>query len=233
MQQNVSKTLTKYSFILVIILVVTIVSVQANFAFAQSTTVSIPKGTSTPGCETTSSCFTPSSIKVSTGSKVTWKNDDITSHTATSVDASAVPSGVFDSSILMPGKTFSFTFKNAGSYSYICVLHPWMKGAVKVTGTTTSSDSSKPATPKDSDKDGIPDEKDKCPKEAETKNGYQDDDGCPDKKPAGTTPSTSQKPTTGKDSDKDGIPDEKDKCPNAAETKNGYKDDDGCPDKKP
>ena len=41
----------------------------------------------------------------------------------------------------------------------------------------------KPATDKDSDKDGIPDSKDMCPKTAETKNGYQDTDGCPDKKP--------------------------------------------------
>jgi OOP family OmpA-OmpF porin len=37
---------------------------------------------------------------------------------------------------------------------------------------------------KDSDGDGIFDDKDKCPKEPETKNGYQDDDGCPDEIPA-------------------------------------------------
>ncbi len=37
---------------------------------------------------------------------------------------------------------------------------------------------------KDSDGDGIMDDKDKCPKEPETKNGYQDDDGCPDELPS-------------------------------------------------
>lgn len=36
----------------------------------------------------------------------------------------------------------------------------------------------------DTDNDGIPDSKDKCPKEPETYNGYQDQDGCPDKAPA-------------------------------------------------
>ena len=44
---------------------------------------------------------------------------------------------------------------------------------------------------KDSDGDGVPDDKDKCPAQPETKNGHQDDDGCPDTKPvkfAGTFP---------------------------------------------
>jgi OOP family OmpA-OmpF porin len=36
----------------------------------------------------------------------------------------------------------------------------------------------------DSDGDGILDKDDKCPNEPETKNGYQDDDGCPDELPA-------------------------------------------------
>jgi outer membrane protein OmpA-like peptidoglycan-associated protein len=33
----------------------------------------------------------------------------------------------------------------------------------------------------DADHDGIPDESDKCPTEPETYNGFQDDDGCPDR----------------------------------------------------
>jgi OOP family OmpA-OmpF porin len=36
---------------------------------------------------------------------------------------------------------------------------------------------------RDTDKDGILDDKDKCVKEPETKNGFEDDDGCPDKIP--------------------------------------------------
>jgi outer membrane protein OmpA-like peptidoglycan-associated protein len=38
---------------------------------------------------------------------------------------------------------------------------------------------------RDTDGDGILDDKDKCPKEPETKNGFEDDDGCPDKLPEG------------------------------------------------
>ena len=65
----------------------------------------------------------------------------------------------------------------------------------------------------DGDGDGIPDREDKCPEQAEDKDGFQDDDGCPDL-----------------DNDGDGVPDREDKCPDQAEDKDGWKDDDGCPE---
>ena len=65
----------------------------------------------------------------------------------------------------------------------------------------------------DNDHDGIPNKLDKCPDEAEDKDGFQDEDGCPDP-----------------DNDKDGIIDSKDKCPNEPEDKDGFQDEDGCPD---
>ena len=66
---------------------------------------------------------------------------------------------------------------------------------------------------KDTDKDGISDDVDKCIYEAEDFDGYQDDDGCPDN-----------------DNDGDGISDLADNCPNKAEDFDGYQDNDGCPD---
>lgn len=105
---------------------------------------------------------------------------------------------------------------------------------------TTSSSVTGGTTQKDTDGDGITDDKDKCPKESETKNNYQDDDGCPDTAPVATTPSTVAPPSTitpkvvaPKDTDGDGITDDKDQCPTEAETKNNYQDDDGCPDSAP
>jgi outer membrane protein OmpA-like peptidoglycan-associated protein len=65
----------------------------------------------------------------------------------------------------------------------------------------------------DSDGDGIPDAQDACPNEPEDKDGFDDEDGCPDP-----------------DNDQDGIPDKKDKCPNEPEDKDGFQDDDGCPE---
>ncbi|MEO6771771.1 MAG: choice-of-anchor D domain-containing protein [Kofleriaceae bacterium] len=65
----------------------------------------------------------------------------------------------------------------------------------------------------DSDHDGIPDYLDRCPNAAEDKDGFEDDDGCPDS-----------------DNDHDGIADAADKCPNAPEDRDGFEDQDGCPD---
>jgi OOP family OmpA-OmpF porin len=70
-----------------------------------------------------------------------------------------------------------------------------------------------PAADNDPDKDGIVGDADKCPTEAEDKDGFQDDDGCPDP-----------------DNDGDGILDAADKCPGEPEDKDGFQDDDGCPD---
>jgi type VI secretion system secreted protein Hcp len=65
--------------------------------------------------------------------------------------------------------------------------------------SAASTPSTQPArAPADSDGDGIPDDKDKCPTEAETKNSYQDDDGCADRAPATTTVPKTVTPITPK-----------------------------------
>ncbi|MBK8480761.1 MAG: hypothetical protein IPL40_06260 [Proteobacteria bacterium] len=65
----------------------------------------------------------------------------------------------------------------------------------------------------DRDHDGIADELDACPDEAEDRDGFDDADGCPDP-----------------DNDNDGVLDSDDRCPNVAEDKDYFEDDDGCPD---
>ena len=69
------------------------------------------------------------------------------------------------------------------------------------------------AVSQDNDHDGIKNNLDKCPDTAEDKDGFEDQDGCPDP-----------------DNDKDGVLDVNDKCPNAPEDKDGFEDQDGCPD---
>ncbi len=83
---------------------------------------------------------------------------------------------------------------------------PTFRGYLGVRYTPTSHDQ---------DADGIPDDEDKCPTQAEDRDGIQDDDGCPEEDP---------------DADKDGVPDHEDDCPDDKETINGVDDDDGCPD---
>ena len=65
----------------------------------------------------------------------------------------------------------------------------------------------------DRDHDGIQDDVDQCPDVPEDKDGFADQDGCPDD-----------------DNDKDGIADKVDHCPDVAEDKDGFEDSDGCPD---
>jgi outer membrane protein OmpA-like peptidoglycan-associated protein len=70
-----------------------------------------------------------------------------------------------------------------------------------------------PAPPSDRDHDGLADKHDRCPEQAEDRDGFEDKDGCPDL-----------------DDDKDGVPDTRDKCPKEAEDRDGFQDDDGCAD---
>jgi plastocyanin len=94
-------------------------------------TVSIPQGSSSPGCETTDECYLPSTLTVPVGTTVTWTNDDSAAHTVTS-GKDSTPDGFFDSSLFLAGKTFSHTFDAPGEYEYFCFVHLWMKGEVIV-----------------------------------------------------------------------------------------------------
>ncbi len=114
-----------------------VLSTIAPSAFAQ--TVSVPAGTSVPGCEETNECWDPAVITVDVGATVTWSNDDSAAHTVTAGDLGVDPDAVgldfpngFDSSLFMAGTTFDVTFDTAGTYPYFCMVHPWMVGTVIV-----------------------------------------------------------------------------------------------------
>jgi plastocyanin len=70
--------------------------------------------------------YAPASISVSVGDSITWTNQDIAPHTATAND------GSFDTGSLSKGKSGSVTFSKAGTFPYICSIHPSMKGTVTV-----------------------------------------------------------------------------------------------------
>ena len=76
--------------------------------------------------------FDPAEISVKTGTTVVWTNADSVSHTVTSGDPSAGPSGAFDSDLVKPGKTFTHVFSSVGTTPYFCSVHPWMIGKVTV-----------------------------------------------------------------------------------------------------
>jgi plastocyanin len=70
--------------------------------------------------------YDPDPVTVQVGGKVTWLNQDSAPHTATADD------GSFDTGTLEEGKLKSETFKRAGTYPYICEIHPDMHGTVEV-----------------------------------------------------------------------------------------------------
>jgi plastocyanin len=75
--------------------------------------------------------FSPKSLTVPVGTKVTWTNSTTAPHTSTSDDSSAVK---WDSGQIQQGGTFSFTFTKAGTYTYHCNVHPSMTATIVVTG---------------------------------------------------------------------------------------------------
>jgi len=97
-----------------------------------SLTISAPDGSGVPGCEETNECYIPYDATVAVGATVTWSNDDTAAHTVTSGNVNAGPTGVFDSGLFMAGATFEFTFDEAGTYDYFCMVHPWMTGIIHV-----------------------------------------------------------------------------------------------------
>ena len=101
-------------------------------ANSQSTKVSIARGSASPGCEKTNECYLPYSVSIKEHSSVTWTNDDMAVHTATSGIPSDGPNGIFDSGLISPGSTFTNQFDEEGTFDYYCIAHPWMTGNVIV-----------------------------------------------------------------------------------------------------
>jgi len=76
--------------------------------------------------------FDPSKIHIIPNSTVTWINNDNVTHTVTSGNPQQGPDGKFDSGLLKPGKEFSYTFTEIGTFNYYCQVHHAMKGVVIV-----------------------------------------------------------------------------------------------------
>lgn len=70
--------------------------------------------------------YEPDPVVVQVGGKVTWQNQDTAPHTATADD------GSFDTGTIEQGKLGSATFKEPGTFTYHCEIHPTMHGTVEV-----------------------------------------------------------------------------------------------------
>ncbi len=71
--------------------------------------------------------FAPATLTVPVGSTVTWTNRDEEPHTVVAND------GSFHSPGMGSQATFSYTFPKAGTFDYVCSIHPFMHATVVVT----------------------------------------------------------------------------------------------------
>lgn len=84
--------------------------------------------------------FSPASLTVTVGDTVTWTNVDDSPHTATA-------SGAFDSGNLDGGQTFSHTFDEIGTFTYVCLYHDEMVATITVVAASGSGQAPAAATP--------------------------------------------------------------------------------------
>jgi plastocyanin len=70
--------------------------------------------------------YSPDPVRVEAGGKVIWQNEDSVSHTATADD------GSFDTGEIDEGKLKSESFKQPGTFTYHCEIHPQMHGTIEV-----------------------------------------------------------------------------------------------------
>nr|WP_297625026.1 cupredoxin family copper-binding protein [Nocardia sp.] len=76
----------------------------------------------------TNFAFTPATLTVPVGTTVTWTNRDEEPHNISPA------AGGFKSPNMGTGATYTFTFTKAGTFAYVCSIHPFMHGTVVVTG---------------------------------------------------------------------------------------------------
>jgi len=72
--------------------------------------------------------FVPATVTINLNDSVTWKNTDTIDHQV------VANGGQFASPILGPGKSYTFTFRNSGTFRYHDGLHPTLRGTVTVRG---------------------------------------------------------------------------------------------------
>ncbi len=70
--------------------------------------------------------FGPGKVSVAAGQRVTWTNADDTPHQITVMGKSQ------RSDLILKGQSATLQFDEAGTFGYICGLHPSMKGTIEV-----------------------------------------------------------------------------------------------------
>ena len=121
-----------------------IILASISTVYAEEYIIDIPFGAYNPELNTPAEVwYDPPQIFVTVGDTIIWYNDDREAHTVTSGDGTGrfgwmdnknfgTSDGIFDSGRFMPGESWSYKFKEFGTFTYFCIIHPWMEGIVIV-----------------------------------------------------------------------------------------------------
>jgi plastocyanin len=118
-----------------------VTGVRLAKAAAPAARVSLVRAAASGGVTIRDFSFGPATLNIKVGDAVTWRNRGKTDHTATGKS--------FDTGVLSPGTSGSFTFRRAGTFAYVCSIHPNMKGTVKVARRSVSGRTRLPKTGRD------------------------------------------------------------------------------------
>ena len=90
--------------------------------------------------------FRHTDVSIQVGATVKWINRDSASHT-TSSGAPGSRTDTWDSGTIGQGESFSFTFNEAGTFSYFCTIHPNMQATVTVTAESGADEPTMTSVP--------------------------------------------------------------------------------------
>ena len=118
--------MNKYVYIFVIALII-IVGVFLAYSQKPAVTPTVQQPSQTTSeinINIANFSFSPNSVTVQAGTKITWTNEDSVAH--------QIASDTFSSDILNKGQSFSTIISTKGVYNYHCSIHPSMTGKITV-----------------------------------------------------------------------------------------------------
>jgi plastocyanin len=114
---------------------------SSTLASTSTTTIAIPNGAAVQESSLNKEYYKPVNMSVTSNSKVTWINQDIAAHTATSgqsIDSSDTGQ-VFDTGTIAPGSSGFAVITGSNEIPYHCTFHPWMLGILQITTSAANS----------------------------------------------------------------------------------------------
>lgn len=122
-------------------------SAQPASQTGPSVSITIPNGAAAQAASLNDDYYTPVSMNIASGSRVTWTNQDIAAHTSTSGRSNNSPDSgqLFNTGTITPGSTGSAVVTGSGNIPYHCIFHPWMIASLQI-GSANSTSSTSNAT---------------------------------------------------------------------------------------